>query len=252
MSDVVVVAGSFDDMRFADFRFLEEASKLGKVHVALLSDESAGRPVKFPLAEREYLLRSIRYVSDLTIVNGECEIPRGTRIVREGEAAPREARVIPDSLLKQPPPAPPTPINPPSRSGKKVIVTGCFDYFHSGHVRFLEECSELGDLYVAVGNDANVRELKGEGHPLFPALQRRMIVGSIRYVTMCIIGSGMGWMDAEPDIDKLKPDIYAVNEDGDKPEKREFCREHGLEYRVLKRLPKPGLTRRSSTDLRGF
>ena len=252
MSDVVVVAGLFDDMRFADFRFLEEASKLGKLHVALYSDALSSRPVKFPEAEREYLLRSIRYVSDLTIVNGDSEIPHGMRLVREGEAAPHDARVIPDSVLKQPPPAPPTPINPPSRSGKKVIVTGCFDYFHSGHVRFLEECSELGDLYVAVGNDANVRELKGEGHPLFPALQRRMIVGSIRYVTMCIIGTGMGWMDAEPDIEKLKPDIYAVNEDGDKPEKREFCKQHGLEYRVLKRLPKPGLTRRSSTDLRGF
>ena len=47
-------------------------------------------------------------------------------------------------------------------------------------------------------------------------------------------------------------EIYAVNEDGDKPEKRDFCALHGLEYVVLKRDPAPGLPRRQSTDLRGF
>jgi len=43
-----------------------------------------------------------------------------------------------------------------------------------------------------------------------------------------------------------------VNEDGDKIEKRRFCEENGLEYIVLKRTPKSGLPRRSSTDLRGY
>ena len=59
-------------------------------------------------------------------------------------------------------------------------------------------------------------------------------------------------MDAEPEIARIKPDLYVVNEDGDKPEKRQFCRKQGIEYVVLKRLPKEGLTRRTSTDLRGF
>jgi hypothetical protein len=43
-----------------------------------------------------------------------------------------------------------------------------------------------------------------------------------------------------------------VNEDGDRPEKRQYCEAHGIEYRVLKRLPKPGLPRRQSRELRGF
>jgi hypothetical protein len=59
-------------------------------------------------------------------------------------------------------------------------------------------------------------------------------------------------MDAEPEIAWIKPDLYAVNEDGDKPEKRAFCGKHGIEYVVLKRVPKEGLARRTSTDLRGF
>ncbi len=62
-----------------------------------------------------------------------------------------------------------------------MIVTGCYDWLHSGHVRFFEEVSQLGDLYVAVGNDANVRALKGEGHPMQTQDERRYMVQSIRY-----------------------------------------------------------------------
>ena len=78
------------------------------------------------------------------------------------------------------------------------------------------------------------------------------MVGSIRYVQEAWIATGDGWLDAEPEIQRIRPDIYAVNEDGDRPEKREYCRAHGIDYRVLKRLPKDGLPRRQSTDLRGF
>ena len=102
------------------------------------------------------------------------------------------------------------------------------------------------------GSDANVRLLKGEGHPLFPQDERRYMVQSVRYVKQALISTGKGWMDAEPEIALIKPDMYAVNEDGDKPEKREFCQAHGLQYVVLKRTPKEGLPRRQSTDLRGF
>ena len=78
------------------------------------------------------------------------------------------------------------------------------------------------------------------------------MVQAIRYVTQALISSGDGWMDAEPEIASIKPDLYAVNEDGDKPEKRAFCAEHGIAYVVLKRAPRPGLPRRQSTDLRGY
>ena len=39
-------------------------------------------------------------------------------------------------------------------SGKKLVVTnGCFDLLHSGHVAFLREAAEHGDLYVGIGSD---------------------------------------------------------------------------------------------------
>jgi cytidyltransferase-like protein len=146
----------------------------------------------------------------------------------------------------------PVPPPPPPSGRPRVIATGCYDYFHSGHVRFFEEVAKLGELYVVLGHDENVRQLKGPGHPLFPAAERRYLVGTIRHVAQALIATGTGWLDAEPEIAKIKPAIYAVNEDGDRPEKREFCDKHGIRYVVLKRLPKPGLARRSSTDLRGF
>ena len=56
----------------------------------------------------------------------------------------------------------------------------------------------------------------------------------------------------DPEIRRIKPDIYIVNEDGDKGGKREYCEKLGIEYLVLKRAPAPGLPKRTSTDLRGF
>jgi glycerol-3-phosphate cytidylyltransferase-like family protein len=107
-------------------------------------------------------------------------------------------------------------------------------------------------LYVIIGHDANIRLLKGEGHPLLPQEERRYVVGSIKFVKQALVSSGEGWLDADPEIKMLKPDIYAVNEDGDKGGKREYCQKLGIEYLVLKRTPAPGLPKRSSTDLRGF
>jgi cytidyltransferase-like protein len=269
----VTVTGSFDNLRSHHIRFLEEAAHLGSVHV-LLWDDAAVRSVtgqlpKFPLAERAYLLQAIRYVDRVAAITGPIDpeaLPRiedsqsHTWVVNETEDSPQKRNYCASSglgyhvvkdreLIGFPFPA--AGMAHDARK-KKVVVTGCYDWFHSGHARFFEEVSELGELYVVIGSDANVTLLKGEGHPLISQDERRYVVQSIRYVSQAMISSGQGWMDAEPEIAQIRPDIYAVNEDGDKPEKREFCRAHGLEYVVLKRTPKEGLPRRQSTDLRGF
>ena len=44
---------------------------------------------------------------------------------------------------------------------KKVFVSGCFDMLHSGHIAFFKAAAEYGDLYVAIGADRTVFELKG-------------------------------------------------------------------------------------------
>jgi len=47
-------------------------------------------------------------------------------------------------------------------------------------------------------------------------------------VKQALISSGHGWLDAGPEIIKLKPDIYAVSEAGDQGGKREYCRKLGI------------------------
>ena len=276
MSDTanhVVVSGGFDDIRCPDVRFLQEAARLGPLHVLLWNDESlrvaTGREPKFPQAERLYFLRAIRYVDAVHLIDAPADtntlptvpgLHPQTWVVRKGENS-RERQTFCDAhgvslhIVTEPNVAG-FRDDPPASGGqsarKKVLVTGCYDWFHSGHVRFFEEVSELGDLYVVVGHDANIRLLKGAGHPMFSEHQRRYMAGSIRYVTQALISTGRGWLDAEPEIERIRPDIYAVNEDGDKPEKRDYCQRHGIEYIVLERLPKPGLPKRESTNLRGF
>ena len=44
---------------------------------------------------------------------------------------------------------------------KKVFVSGCYDLLHSGHIAFFQEASTYGDLYVSVGSDRTVYDLKG-------------------------------------------------------------------------------------------
>ena len=265
----IIVSAPFGDLTSKDVRFLQEASKLGELHVLLWTDEAivaaTGKPSKFPQAERHYFVQASRYVSHVHLVGAGTEAllqlgfkPDGWVVTAQDDTADKQAfccansigyHVVTDADLGG---FPATPAQP-SRTSKKVVVTGCYDWFHTGHIAFFEEVSALGDLYVVVGNDENLRLLKGEGHPLFPAEERRYDAGSIRYVTEALVSSGMGWMDAEPEIlTVIKPDIYAVNEDGDKPEKKEFCNKHGIQYTVLKRVPKEGLKKRSSTDLRGF
>jgi cytidyltransferase-like protein len=272
-SSEVVVSGGFDDMRAHHLRFLEEAARLGPVTVLLWSDElvqgATGKPSKFPVAERGYFLNAVRYVSRVVLLfsvpkEGQfleqlgghmpkvwLEVERDANAGTKGlcEQNGIEYRVLPPAELSGFPEPVPMPAVP---GRKKVVVTGCYDWFHSGHVRFCEEVSAYGDLYLIVGHDANIRLLKGAGHPLLPQEERRYVAGSIKYVRQALISSGEGWLDADPEIRRLRPDIYAVNEDGDRGGKREYCEKMGIEYLVLKRAPAPGLPRRSSTDLRGF
>jgi cytidyltransferase-like protein len=268
----VVVTGAFDDLRPDDVRFLQEAARAGELHVAVLADEAAraaaGCQPKFPLEERRYILEALRFVSAVRVQSAPLragEVPPcadGTApeawAEREGHetagstaaCAARDIRhvaIARDVLSTVPAEEPPEPLARPM-----VVVTGCFDWLHSGHIRFFEEAAALGTLLVVVGSDRNVRELKGGGHPRFPQEVRRFMVQAVRSVARAIVSTGRGWMDAAPEIERLRPDIYAVNADGDVPEKRAYCEQRGIRYVVLTRAPREGLPRRTSTDLRGF
>jgi cytidyltransferase-like protein len=132
---------------------------------------------------------------------------------------------------------------------KKVFVSGCFDLLHSGHVAFFEDAAQYGDLYVGLGSDQTIYELKGRKN-INSNQERLYMVKSIRFVKDAWINSGSGLLDFMEDIERLKPDILFVNEDGHSVLKEELCREKSIEYVISKRIPKGQLPKRSTTALR--
>jgi cytidyltransferase-like protein len=132
----------------------------------------------------------------------------------------------------------------------KAFVSGCFDMLHSGHVAFFKEASQYGNLYVGIGSDDTIQELKGR-QTINSEHERLYMVKSIKYVTDAWVNTGRGILDFEQDLRNLKPDRYVVNEDGHSPAKEQLCKELGIEYIVLERIPEPGLPKRSTTTIRG-
>jgi cytidyltransferase-like protein len=129
---------------------------------------------------------------------------------------------------------------------KKVMVSGCYDLLHGGHIAFFKTASTYGDLYVIIGRDENLLLLKGK-KPVFSDDERLYIVKSIKHVHEACLASGKGMLDFEPELRRIKPDIFIVNQEGHTTGKEILCKMLGVEYIVLERIPEPGLPARSSS-----
>ena len=132
---------------------------------------------------------------------------------------------------------------------KKVFVSGCFDLLHSGHVAFLEEAARFGDLYVALGSDKTIYELKGRV-PVNSEDERLYMMQALHSVKKAFISRGSGMLDFIKEFNEVKPDLFIVNEDGNLLQKQKLCEENGVEYRILSRIPHSNLLARSTTALR--
>lgn len=98
------------------------------------------------------------------------------------------------------------------KQGKKIIlVGGCFDILHPGHVVFLEKAKRAGDvLVVFVESDKKVKYLKGPGRPVHTQKERAKVLSALRVVDYVLMLPDM--VDKEYDrlIDKIKPDVIAA------------------------------------------
>jgi len=70
----------------------------------------------------------------------------------------------------------------------RVLVTGCFDIIHPGHIHLLKEAAKLGDVYVIIARDSTIERYKNE-KPIIPEQQRLEVVKSIKYVSTAVLGS---------------------------------------------------------------
>lgn len=132
---------------------------------------------------------------------------------------------------------------------KKVFVSGCYDLLHSGHIEFFQQAAAYGDLYVALGSDKTVFDLKGRT-PVNSERERLFMVKSVKCVKEAFISQGSGMLDFLDEFKAIRPDYFIVNEDGNTPDKEDLCARYDVEYVVLHRDPHQGLQPRSTTALR--
>ncbi len=96
--------------------------------------------------------------------------------------------------------------------GKKLVVTnGCFDLLHLGHVTYLENARNQGDvLLVGVNGDDGVRELKGADRPVNEENDRAAVLAALASVDgVCIFRE----KTATRFLAAAQPDVYVKGGD---------------------------------------
>lgn len=132
---------------------------------------------------------------------------------------------------------------------RKVLVSGCFDMMHSGHIAFLKTAADFGQVYACIGSDETVFSLKGR-YPIINQSERTFCLSALDSVFEARVSRGSGHLDFLPELLEIKPDIFVVNADGDSAEKRTLMAQNQIEYIVLDRIPAENLPPRSTTALR--
>jgi D-beta-D-heptose 7-phosphate kinase/D-beta-D-heptose 1-phosphate adenosyltransferase len=129
--------------------------------------------------------------------------------------------------------------------GQRIVLTnGCFDVIHAGHVLYLREAAQLGDvLIVGVNSDQQVKEQKGEGRPVYSLEERMEILAELQCVSFVV---PFEEPTAESLIQCIRPELYVKGGDYAPEEINEHAllMELGIELRLL--AERPG---RSSTDV---
>ena len=120
------------------------------------------------------------------------------------------------------------------KSGKKTVFTnGVFDILHIGHLTYLEEARNLGDvLIVGVNSDASVKVNKGDKRPINSQKNRAEMLSGLKFVDYTVI---FDEKTPEKLLDLLKPDIHVKGGDykkEDLPETK-IVEKNGGEAKIL-------------------
>jgi len=110
---------------------------------------------------------------------------------------------------------------------KVVLANGCFDLIHVGHIRYLKESKNTGDiLVVALNSDSSVSTLKGKGRPILQEKERTDIISSLYFVDYITF---FDELNVEKVLLALKPDIHAKGSDytEDTVPEKETVKEYG-------------------------
>ena len=98
--------------------------------------------------------------------------------------------------------------------GIRVLVGGCFDILHFGHITFLTRAKSMGThLIVALESDENVRHSKGDNRPIHTQHQRASMLRALNVVDEVIELPPMH-TDSEYNnlVEHIRPNIIAITE----------------------------------------
>lgn len=137
-------------------------------------------------------------------------------------------------------------------SNKTIVLTaGCFDILHIGHAMHLSYCKSKGDiLVVSIGNDENIKSLKGVTRPINSQTFRARLLASMSTVDYVIISEENGLNDHDNLFVMLKPNVYITySSDPKVNHKKEIVNSYGGQVILCRRLPPNHLKGGISTTL---
>lgn len=94
---------------------------------------------------------------------------------------------------------------------KIVFTNGCFDILHCGHITYLAQARQLGDLLVVgLNSDASVKRLKGPQRPVNPQEARALVLAALEVVDYVVF-----FEEDTPYniISQVKPDVLVKGGD---------------------------------------
>ena len=95
-------------------------------------------------------------------------------------------------------------ILPQIKKKKKILVGGCFDVFHYGHLLFLRKAKEQGDtLIIALESDDFIRQHK-KREQVHTQKQRAEILASLEFVDFIILLPLLSSYDSYLNLVKLR------------------------------------------------
>ena len=98
------------------------------------------------------------------------------------------------------------------QQGKKIVTcNGCFDILHVGHIKFLTEAKQQGDiLIVGLNSDKSVKENKGPERPINNENDRATVLAALEAVDYVIIFNEKTPIKL---LEIIKPDIHCNGEE---------------------------------------
>ncbi len=101
------------------------------------------------------------------------------------------------------------------KQGRKIVFTnGCFDLLQYGHVKYLEDAKDKGDiLIVALNSDSSVKKIKGDNRPVINEKDRSGIIAGLESVDYVVLFNEETPLET---IKELEPDVLVKGADWDR------------------------------------